>query len=184
MTQQQENWGSRIGLILAMAGNAVGFGNFLRFPVQAVQNGGGAFIVPYLVCLLLMGLPLLFVEWSMGRFGGKHGHHSTPFIMGAMDKRAFWKYIGVFGIFTNIAVASYYCYLESWTLSYMYHSLAGSFTGKSADQIAAFFGDYIGLKTMEPVLFWVFCLFLNVWILSRGLEGGVEKAAKIGRRSN
>ncbi|HRN93353.1 MAG TPA: sodium-dependent transporter [Chitinophagales bacterium] len=177
---QHDNWGSRVGLILAMAGNAVGFGNFLRFPIQAVQNGGGAFIIPYFVCFLLMGIPLLFVEWSMGRFGGKHGHHSTPFIMETMDKRAFWKYIGVFGIFTNIAVAAYYCYLESWTLSYMYHSVAGSFTGKSSEQVAAFFNDYIGLKTMEPLFFWVLCLFLNVWILSRGIEDGVEKAAKIG----
>lgn len=177
---QHDNWGSRVGLILAMAGNAVGFGNFLRFPIQAVQNGGGAFIIPYFVCFLLMGIPLLFVEWSMGRFGGKHGHHSTPFIMETMDKRAFWKYIGVFGIFTNIAVAAYYCYLESWTLSYMYHSVAGSFTGKSSEQVAAFFNDYIGLKTMEPLFFWVLCLFLNVWILSRGIEDDVEKAAKIG----
>ena len=70
---QKEAWGSRVGLVLAMAGNAVGLGNFLRFPVQAVQNGGGAFIIPYLVCFLLMGIPLLWVEWSMGRFGGRHG---------------------------------------------------------------------------------------------------------------
>ena len=73
-------WGSRIGLILAMAGNAVGLGNFLRFPAQAIENGGGAFIIPYLVCFLLMGLPLLFVEWGMGRYGGRYGQHSTPFI--------------------------------------------------------------------------------------------------------
>ena len=59
---QKEAWGSRVGLVLAMAGNAVGLGNFLRFPVQAVQNGGGAFIIPYLVCFLLMGIPLLWVE--------------------------------------------------------------------------------------------------------------------------
>jgi NSS family neurotransmitter:Na+ symporter len=177
---KQEKWGSRVGLILAMAGNAVGFGNFLRFPVQAIQNGGGAFIIPYLICFLLMGIPLLFIEWSSGRYGGKHGHHSTPFILGAMDKRAFWKYIGVFGIFTNIAVAAYYCYLESWTLSYMYHSLIGSFDGKSADEVAGFFGDYISLKTLEPFWFWIICLLMNTYILSRGLEGGVEKAAKIG----
>lgn len=180
MTQQQEHWGTRIGLILAMAGNAVGFGNLLRFPVQAIQNGGGAFIIPYFVCFLLMGIPLLFVEWSIGRFGGKHGHHSTPFILEAMDKRAFWKYIGVFGIFTNITVAAYYCYLESWALSYIYHSIAGTFIGKSSEQVSAFFGNYVSLSSMEPVIFWVICLFINVWILSRGLEGGVERAAKIG----
>lgn len=66
MDQQTQAWGSRIGLILAMAGNAVGLGNFLRFPIQAVQNGGGAFIIPYLVSFFLLGLPLLFIEWSTG----------------------------------------------------------------------------------------------------------------------
>lgn len=181
MTQATtESWGSRIGLILAMAGNAVGLGNFLRFPVQAIQNGGGAFIIPYFVCFLLMGIPLLWIEWSMGRFGGRYGHHSTPFILGSMNKFAFWRYLGVFGIFTNIAVAAYYCYLESWTLSYVYHSLVGSFMGKSAAEVAQFFGDYVSLTTYEPIVFWVICLVLNTWILSRGLSGGVEKVAKIG----
>ena len=108
MTVKAESWGSRVGLILAMAGNAVGLGNFLRFPVQAVQNGGGAFIIPYLICFLIMGIPLLFIEWSSGRYGGKFGNHSTPYILDTMAKGRIWKYIGVFGIFTNIAVAAYY----------------------------------------------------------------------------
>ncbi len=176
----KESWGSRVGLILAMAGNAVGLGNFLRFPVQAIQNGGGAFIIPYLVCFLLMGLPLLYVEWAMGRFGGKSNNHSTPFILDSMDKKRLWKYIGVFGIFTNIAVAAYYCYLESWTLSYVWHSIKGSFVGKDQIEVAQFFGNYISLTTIEPIIFWVICLLFNTWILSKGLSGGVEKTAKIG----
>ena len=176
-----EAWGSRVGLILAMAGNAVGLGNFLRFPVQAIQNGGGAFIIPYLVCFLLMGIPLLFVEWSSGRFGGTKGHHSTPFIFDSMDRKKFWKYIGVFGIFTNVAVAAYYCYLESWTLSWVWHSCIGTFDGQTQEQVATFFGDYVGLKNpLEPIIFWILCLALNTWILSKGLSGGVEKASKIG----
>ena len=180
MTQQKEAWGSRVGLILAMAGNAVGLGNFLRFPVQAIQNGGGAFIIPYLVCFLLMGIPLLWVEWASGRFGGVSGNHSTPFILNNMDKRKFWKYIGVFGIFTNLAVAAYYCYLESWTLSWVWHSVSRSFSGQSQDEVASFFTNYVSLGTMEPIIFWVICLLLNTWILSKGLSGGVEKVAKIG----
>ncbi len=181
-----ESWGSRVGLILAMAGNAVGLGNFLRFPVQAIQNGGGAFIIPYLVCFLLMGLPLLYVEWAIGRFGGKSSNHSTPFILDSMDKKRLWKYIGVFGIFTNVAVAAYYCYLESWTLSYVYHSVAGSFQGMDQNGVASFFGNYIDINTSttgipyESIIFWLLCLFINTWILSKGLSGGVEKTAKIG----
>ena len=87
MSNTTESWGSCVGLILAMAGNAVGLGNFLRFPVQAVQNGGGTFIIPYLVSFLLMGIPLLWVEWAMGRFGGRFGDHSTPFILDNMTHR-------------------------------------------------------------------------------------------------
>jgi len=178
--QEASGWGSRVGLVLAMAGNAVGLGNFIRFPIQAIQNGGGAFIIPYLVCFLLMGIPLLFVEWSIGRFGGNKGNHSTPFILHEMDKRALWKYIGVFGIFTNLVVAAYYCYLESWTLSYMWQSIVGTFDGQTQDQVAGFFGEYTSLNSVMPILFWVLCLFMNTWILSRGLSGGVEKASKIG----
>ena len=182
---QQESWGTRVGLILAMAGNAVGLGNFLRFPVQAVNNGGGAFIIPYLVCFLLMGIPLLWIEWSMGRFGGRNNNHSTPFILDTMTKRAFWKYFGVFGIFTNIAVAAYYCYIESWTMSYVYHSIIGTFDGLSQSQVAEFFKQYVDIGhshtgiPYEAVVFYVLCLLLNTWILSRGLAG-VERAAKIG----
>lgn len=181
-----ENWGSRVGLVLAMAGNAVGFGNFLRFPVQAVQNGGGAFIIPYLVSFLIMGIPLLFIEWSSGRFGGKVGHHSTPFILQSLDKRWIWKYVGVFGIFSNIAIASYYCYIESWTISYMFHSLFGTFDSMSQTQVALFFSDYLDVTTSttgipyEALAFFLLCLALNTYILSRGLNKGVEKVAKIG----
>ena len=102
MNQTKQAWGTRVGLILAMAGNAVGFGNFLRFPVQAIQNGGGAFIIPYLVSFVMLGIPLLFIEWSIGRFGGSYGFHSSPFMMQSMDRRRLWKYVGVFGIFSNI----------------------------------------------------------------------------------
>ncbi|MCU0450118.1 MAG: sodium-dependent transporter [Bernardetiaceae bacterium] len=188
MSTNTESWGSRVGLILAMAGNAVGLGNFLRFPAQAIQNGGGAFIIPYLVCFLLMGVPLMLVEWSMGRFGGQHGHHSTPFILDTMHKGRFWKYIGVFGIFTNLAVAAYYCYLESWTLAYVWKSISGAFNGLDQAQVSSIFGSYVSLSdpanpgqsSAVPIVFWLICLAMNTYILSRGLSGGVETAAKIG----
>jgi len=181
----KESWGSRTGLILAIAGNAVGLGNFLRFPVQAVNNGGGAFMIPYIICFILMGLPLLWIEWSIGRYGGRFCNHSTPFIFDNMGKRALWKYFGVFGIFTNIAVAAYYCYIESWTMSYVIHSVIGTFDNLSQTEVAAFFGNYVDIGTSttgipyEAVVFYVFCILLNTWILSRGLEG-VEKVAKVG----
>lgn len=185
MGETKEAWGSRVGLILAIAGNAVGLGNFLRFPVQAVQNGGGAFIIPYLISFLIMGIPLLWVEWGIGRFGGTLGHHSTPFIMDSMAKGRAWKYIGVFGIFANIAIASYYCYIESWTMSYILHSIVGTFNGMSQQEVSHFFDNYLNVTMSttgipyEAIIFFLFCLVLNTWILSRGLQGGIEIAAKI-----
>lgn len=179
-----ESWGSRVGLILAMAGNAVGLGNFLRFPVQAVQNGGGAFIIPYLVSFLLMGIPLLWVEWSMGRYGGKFGDHSTPFIMDNMTKKRFWKYFGVFGVFTNMGVMAYYTYIESWTLTYTIKSIKQDFVGLDTTQVGAIFDQYVDLGSGINLPSWGIIAFLvtlsiNIFVLSRGLSGGIEKVAKI-----
>ena len=71
-SRQREKWSSRIGVILAVAGSAVGLGNFLRFPVQAAENGGGAFLIPYFISLILLGIPLMLIEWTLGRYGGKY----------------------------------------------------------------------------------------------------------------
>jgi len=184
----KEGWGSRVGLVLAMAGNAVGLGNFLRFPAQAVQNGGGAFLIPYFVSFVLMGIPLLWVEWAIGRHGGLRGHHSAPGSMQALGKPRWLKYLGVFGLFTNLTVAAFYCYLESWTLAYVWHSIVGTFRDMPPAAVAGFFDHYtdaqaggIGMNfPVEACVFFLITLALNVWILSRGLSKGVEIASKIG----
>ncbi len=180
----RESWGSRVGLVLAMAGNAVGLGNFLRFPAQAAQNGGGAFLIPYLVCFALMGIPLLWVEWAIGRHGGRFGHHSAPGMFDRLGKRRWLKYVGIFGLFTNLTVAAYYCYIESWTLAYVFHSVTGTFADVEATK---YFPEYLGvhegsLFSVPPqALFWfLLTLTLNVFVLSRGLSRGVELVAKIG----
>ena len=180
----REGWGSRVGLVLAMAGNAVGLGNFLRFPAQAAQNGGGAFLIPYLVSFLLMGVPLLWVEWAIGRHGGQFGHHSPPGMFDRMGPQRWLKYVGVIGLFSCMTVAGYYCYIESWTLAYVFHSLVGTFRTEDPTQ---FFPRYLGVHEASlfslpgEAFFWfVLTVTLNVWILSRGLAKGIELAAKIG----
>ncbi|HSG39515.1 MAG TPA: sodium-dependent transporter, partial [Thermoanaerobaculia bacterium] len=167
-----------------MAGNAVGLGNFLRFPAQAAQNGGGAFLIPYLVSFVLMGIPLLWVEWAIGRHGGQFGHHSTPGMLDRLGNKKWLKYVGVFGLFTNITVAAYYCYIESWTLAYVWHSLRGTFQEMSATE---FFPAYLGQHAdsffalpLGAFFFFIITLALNTYILSRGLAKGIELAAKIG----
>jgi len=181
---KKENWGTRVGLVLAMAGNAVGLGNFLRFPAQAAQNGGGAFLIPYLISFLLMGIPLLWVEWAIGRHGGRFGHHSAPGMLDRLGRKPWLKYLGVFGIFTNLTVAAYYCYIESWALAWVVHSIKGTF---AVTQPTDFFPAYVNanaahfsLPPFEASMYFVATLLLNTWILSRGLAKGIEVVAKIG----
>ena len=181
---KKERWASRMGLVLAMAGNAVGLGNFLRFPAQAAANGGGAFLIPYLVALLVMGVPLIWVEWAMGRYGGQFGHHSCPGIFDAIGRRPYWKYIGVFGLWSNLIIAAFYLYIESWTMAYAGYSLLGGFETTTASQ---FFDRITG---NNPSSMWAFsvsglvmftlCILINIWILSRGLAAGIELVSKIG----
>lgn len=184
----KERWASRLGLVLAMAGNAVGLGNFLRFPAQAAKNGGGSFMIPYLVALLVMGLPLIWVEWTMGRHGGRFGHHSSPGVFDALGgKQRLWKYIGVFGLWVNLIIASYYLYIESWTIAYAFESLTGGFAGATKESINQFFEHIVGHQEGSVVAvsgygltFFFICICINVFILSRGLAKGIEIVSKIG----
>ena len=83
----REHWNTKLGLILAMAGNAVGLGNFLRFPTQAAENGGGAFMIPYMIAMLIIAIPLMWTEWAIGRYGGERNHGTTPAIF-----KLLWKH--------------------------------------------------------------------------------------------
>jgi len=181
---RKERWASRIGLVLAMAGNAVGLGNFLRFPAQAAANGGGAFLIPYLVALVVMGVPLIWVEWSMGRYGGQFGHHSTPGIFDAIGRRPYWKYIGVFGLWSNLIIAAFYLYIESWTMAYAGYSLLGGFESTNPTQFYnRITGDQLAsiwAFSVPGLVMFILCITINVWILSRGLASGIELASKIG----
>ena len=124
---QRELWATRIGLILAMAGNAVGLGNFLRFPVQAAKHGGGAFMIPYFVSFLLLGIPLMWIEWTIGRYGGSKGHGTTPGMLQVLWKHPLAKYLGVIGFVGPLLIIIYYSYIEAWTLGYSVLALFGKF---------------------------------------------------------
>ncbi len=192
----RERWASRIGLILAMAGNAVGLGNFLRFPTQAAQNGGGVFMIPYMISLLLIAIPLMWVEWAIGRYGGVRGHGTTPAIFRLLWKHPLAKYVGVLGLFVPFVVSCYYVYIESWTLGYALLSLFNKLPQASASAIghpqaylapfAEFLRHYTGMgsqKIFHPALlayvFFIVTIALNVTILLKGISKGIEKLAKV-----
>ena len=181
----RERWGSRLGVILAVAGSAVGLGNFLRFPVQAAKYGGGAFLIPYFVSLVLLGIPLMLIEWTLGRYGGKHGYGTAPSIFAVSTRNHFLKYFGVIGIFGPTVIFIWYTYVESWLLGFALHALTGSLMKAAADgsTMAAFLQAYQGIE--ESSGFWLtYLMFLvtfafNFWIIFRGVQGGIEKFSKI-----
>lgn len=113
-----------------MAGNAIGLGNFLRFPRLAAQYGGGAFMIPYLVALLLLGIPLMWLEWTMGRFGGRHGYSTTPGMFARAWRFPAAKYLGSLGLSLPLLFAVYYTYIESWTLGYAWFSASGAYMAR------------------------------------------------------
>ncbi|MEW5807652.1 MAG: sodium-dependent transporter [Acidobacteriota bacterium] len=187
----REIWASKVGLILAMAGNAIGLGNFLRFPVQAAKNGGGAFMIPYFTALILLGIPLMWVEWGLGRYGGKLGSGTSPAIFESMCKNRIAKYIGVLGICIPLVFVIYYTYIESWTFGYSFFSLTGKYFGnETREAMGSFLHSYQGVlgngeagtnlpSFLSAYIFFMITLAINIWILSKGVVKGIETLAKI-----
>ncbi len=186
MSQIREHWGSKLGLILAMAGNAVGLGNFLRFPTQAAENGGGAFMIPYMIAMLIVAIPLMWTEWAIGRYGGSKGHGTTPAIFKLLWNNPVSKYIGALGLFVPFVVLCYYIYIESWTLGYSFFSIAGLLPHPDPNlpqseylkPFEAFLRNYTR-PSITAYLFFLLTVAFNAYILYRGIRGGIEKFAKI-----
>lgn len=184
MTKSREVWASKIGLVLAMAGNAIGLGNFLRFPVQAAQNGGGAFILPYLIAFLLLGIPMMWIEWTMGRYGGKFNHGSLPGMLDVMWKNKVAKYLGTIALFASASIMIYYSYIESWSLAFSFFSLSKSYFGlESFSKMNDFLQSYQGVNhsyfssILPAYLFLLVTFSLNFYVLKRGISKGIEKLA-------
>lgn len=191
---EREGWASQLGLVLAMAGNAVGLGNFLRFPALAARNGGGTFMIPYFISLLLLGIPLMWIEWGIGRHGGKHKFSTSPGMFEVLWHNPLAKYLGAMGVFIPLAFVIFYTYIESWTLGYAFLSFTGqmpSIAGQSPDQAFQTMGDFLatyqGTNNGLPwsgsvigVIFLAITLLVNVFIISKGIAGGIERMAKIG----
>ena len=183
----RDTWGSRFGIIMAVAGSAIGLGNFLRFPAKVAANGGGAFMIPYFVSLLLLGIPLMWIEWTLGRYGGGFGHGTAPGIFHSIwQKNNFIKYFGIIGIFGPLIIFIYYTYIESWTLAYSFFSFVGKLEGLT-DQthMKSFLSGFQGLEKNEHFdsLAWAYVFFLitfatNIAVIYHGIKGGIERLCK------
>ncbi len=184
MSEKRENWGSKLGLVLAMAGNAVGLGNFWRYPYQAAKNGGGAFMLPYFGALILMGIPLMLVEWSLGRMGGKYGHGTLgPMVYlqareGVKPRQAILlgSLAGGLALAVTVLVNSYYNHIIGWTMGYTVLSLTGSYM--NVESTGQFFVDYI--QNPGYVFgFWLLALTTRLFTAMGDFQKGVERMAKL-----
>ena len=178
-----ERWNSRLGVILAVAGSAVGLGNFLRFPGQAAQYGGGAFMVAYFISLLLIGLPICWAEWTMGRHAGSRGFHSSPGVFHVFVKSRWGKYLGVVGVVIPVVIYMYYVVIEAWCLGYAVNFLTGQINFANAGEAGEFFGRFIGAAGDGVAVgfhinqvggFLIVVFLLNFFLIYRGVAKGIE----------
>ncbi len=182
-SQKEEHWGSKLGVILAVAGSAVGFGNFLRFPGLAAEYGGGAFMMAYFISLLMLGIPLCWMEWALGRHVGRYGCHSVVSAYHLLTKSPFWRYAGIVCMMTPLVLVMYYLFVEGWTLGYAYHTLVGDLNFGSSAEYTQFFGQFIGVASdgaafdidNTPVLiFFGISFLINIALIYGGVHKGIE----------
>src|SRR3989304_2792813 len=195
MAQQKDQWGTRLGMILAVAGSAVGLGNFLRFPGTAAANGGGGFMIAYFCALIFLGTPICWAEWAMGKHGGQFGFNSSPAIFGLLGRRSIWRYLGVLGLIIPVIIYMYYVLIESWCLGYAVSFLVGwidlgndpaQYATQSVDYFNAFVGaNENGLmldgRLHISVVVWLIVFAVNFYFIFRGLSKGIETFCKWAR---
>ena len=169
---ERGNFGSKLGIILATAGSAVGLGNVWRFPFMTGQNGGAAFIILYFVCILLLGIPGMVSEFIIGR----HAQSNAYRAYGKMGGKA-WRAVGILGILTSTIILGFYAVVAGWCLQYLLASVAGHLNGNATyvrDYFAAFSSD-----ALRPCLWGVAFVLLTHLVIVRGVQKGIERASKV-----
>ena len=176
MSSQREQWGSKLGFILAASGSAVGLGNIWKYPHMAGQNGGAAFTVVYLICILIVGLPILLGELVIGR-----NTQLSP--VGAYErlaKKSNWKWVGFLGVASAFVILSFYGVVGGWTLRYTFYSISGGFESLSGNPDASgeVFNSFI-TNSINPILWQVLFMTICIGIIIKGVKSGIEMGAKI-----
>ncbi len=169
------HWGSRIGFVLAAAGSAIGLGNVWKFPYITVMNGGGLFVLIYLGCVALVGVPVMMAEVLLG-----HAAQSSP--VGAFRRlsspRSAWHGIGWLGLVTAGVILSYYSVVAGWTLHYLVLALTGRFAGQGEEAVRSWFPELFA-RADYNLLWHAVVMAFTIWIVLGGVKKGVEKAARI-----
>jgi NSS family neurotransmitter:Na+ symporter len=168
-------FGSRVGFILAAAGSAIGLGNIWRFPYMAGENGGSAFVLVYLGCVVLLGVPVMLAEMAMGRATRKNPVGAFR----ALVPSKWWPWVGGLGVLTGFGILAFYSVIAGWTVAYAGFSVAGRFSGPvTAEESAAIFNGFIADPVAQVALTGGF-LLVTALVVRCGVHGGIERAAKI-----
>ena len=170
-------WSSRWIFILAATGSAVGLGNIWRFPYLAGENGGGAFVLVYLFCVVMMGIPIMMAEILLGRRGRKSPVNTMHTLAAEEGLNSNWYLLGWLGVIAGFIILSYYSVIAGWTIAFIFKTGMGDFVGLNADQTTAIFSELISNPVV--LLFWhTIFMFLTIYIVSRGVKSGLEQAVK------
>ena len=176
-TSEHGMWSSRLMFILAAAGSAVGLGNIWRFPYVAGENGGGAFVLVYLVCIFMIGIPILTSEILLGREGRQSPINTMQKLVARSGANKGWNVIGWMGALAGFMILSFYAVIAGWAMSYIFASASGTFEGMSGSEASEYFGDFVGDPTKVLIWHGIFML-MTIFIVGRGVNEGLEKAVK------
>lgn len=170
---ERGNFGTKIGVILATAGSAVGLGNIWRFPYMTGQDGGAAFIIVYLVCVLLLGIPGMIAEFIVGR----HGAANAATAYARMGGKRSWAALGFVGALTSLIILGFYSVIAGWCLQYLFASIMGNLNGDAA-YVNAYFTKFSS-NPVEPLLWTMIFLVMTHLVVVRGVRRGIEKMSNI-----
>lgn len=167
-------FGSKIGVILATVGCAVGLGNIWRFPYMVGANGGAAFLMIYIVCILLLGLPVMLTEFFIGRYSRKNAAGAFK----VMAPGTHWSIIGYNGVLAAFLILGFYSVVSGWTLEYVYQAFTGSLQGKTAADFTVGF-EAFSSSIVRPIMWTIIFIAITHFIIISGVEKGIERASKI-----
>ena len=181
MTRTRESihgqWSSRWAFIQAATGSAVGLGNIWKFPYITGENGGGAFVLIYLACIAVIGIPIMMAEVLLGRRGRRSPINTMRYLAQDEGRNPFWQYLGWAGVIAGFLILSYYSVIAGWAVAYFFRTASGVFTGATADGVGSIFSNLV--SDPERLLAWhTIFMVLTMVIVSRGVKSGLEKAVR------
>ena len=177
-TSLQGLWSSRITFILAVTGSAIGLGNIWKFPYVAGDNGGGAFVLIYLICIFIIGFPIMVSEILIGRRGRRNPITSMKLLGEEETGNGSWKIVGFVGLLAGFLILSYYSVIAGWTMHYFVLSISGAFNEMNSEQVNFIFNELTGSITTQAIFHTLF-MISTVIIIAKGIKNGLEKAVKL-----